>query len=209
MLTVLDTDTPHSPAMAFLVHAYAHRSRAVQASSRRTKAGMCQTLMLAIKLGLPFARDDFAWLMRQQSRAYDAPSPFADYLTSRNSPTCGEEFYTAAIRHGHTTACQSFEHWKGRKPFFAQGTRLHLGAALVWEGQHTFVTSFDDDAGIVFACSYAQVGRNYRNGRVEDAGYGALQRRFMITHASHSQDARCLHPTTRAPSGAGVERGAR
>jgi hypothetical protein len=195
-------DTPHSPAMAFLLHAYTHRSRAVQASSRRTKAGMCTTLTLAIELGLPFARDDFAWLMRQQSRAYDEPSPFADYLTSRNSATCGEEFYTAAIRHGHTTACQSFEHWKGRRPFFVQGTRLHLGAALTWDGWQTFVTSFDDAHHTLTTCSYVRVGREYRGGRVGDGGYGAITHRFTITHASLTAAARSFHVTTRATRGA-------
>jgi hypothetical protein len=184
MSTTLN-DATHSPAMAFLAHAYAHRSRAVQASGRRTKEGMRQTLLLAIQLGLPFALNDFTWLMSQQRRSYYDTSPFwfSDYITINTSKNCGEEFYTAAVQHTHTTACQSFEAWKGRKPFFAQGTRLSLGAALRWERLPTFVTSFDDTHGTLTTCSYAQVRDHYRHGRTIAAGHGPIQHRFTITHA--------------------------
>jgi hypothetical protein len=193
----LPDETPHSPAMAFLAHAWAHRSRAIQASGRRTKDAMCQTLTLAIQLGLPFALHDFTWLMTNQRASYEDTSPFASYLISRNSKTCGEEFYTFAIHHSHTTACQSFERWKGRRPFFAQGTRLHLGAELPWEGLRTFVTSFDDERATLTACSYGQGGRHSRGGSEYAFGNGPIQHRWTLTHADLAAASRRLHATSR------------
>jgi hypothetical protein len=203
MLTVLP-DVPHSPAMAFLAHAWAHRSRAVQASSQRTKEGMQRTLILAIHLGLPFALNDFTWLMtNQRSSSYDtSPLGFHISIAVNNRKNCGEEWYITAIQHNHTTACQSFEHWKGRRPFFVQGTRLHLDAEMTWQAHRTFVTSFNDEAGTLTACSYDEIRRHYRGGSEYNAGYGPIKRRFTITHTSLAAATRNLHTTTPAHSGA-------
>jgi hypothetical protein len=202
MLTVLPDVPPHSPAMAFLAHAWAYRSRAIQASGRRTKETMRKTLFLAIEVGLPFARGDFTWLLSQQRpSSYDTnPCGLSYYITTNTSKNCGEEFYTAAVQHAHTTACHSFEQWKGRRPFFAQGTRLSLGAELIWEGLQTFVTSFDDKQGALTVCNYEKVGRHCRGGRYFAAGYGAIRHRWTITPAMLVAASRHLHPTT----GAGV-----
>jgi hypothetical protein len=203
MRTALPDDAPHSPAMAFLAHAYAYRSRAVQASIRRTKEGMRQTLTLAIQLGLPFALRDFTWLATNPRPAYYDTSPFGfrALLSIETSKNSGEGWYTAAIQHEHMTACQSFEHWKGRRPFVVQGTRLHIGAVLTWQEHLAFVTSFRDEEGTLTACSYAQAGRQFhRNGRAVNAGYGAIQHRFTITHASLAAASRSLQTTIRAHS---------
>lgn len=148
-----------SPALTFVRHAWESRCEATPHSWSTINATMRATLMLAVTGGMSFAKGDFAEIYRSMRGGYW----FGE---------SGEGYYSAACEAGNLQACASFEEWTGRKPFMWEGSRLHVGRRLTWEGLDVKVTSFQDDKGHLTACSYTYDGRG-RDIKIE--------RRFTIT----------------------------
>lgn len=78
---------------------------------------MQDALLLAIKAGLRFAKDDIG-------------SIFGRFRGSYWFGADSERFYRCAVEAGNTSACQSWEHWVGRPPFLLKGRRLYVGAEI-------------------------------------------------------------------------------
>jgi hypothetical protein len=161
-----------SPALQFLTVLWEHKCQAVPPSWRLCNDGMREALHLAIRMGLPFAPQDFAVL--------DQTCNFGYWATVDNAKNSGEQYYVTAVTCGNRSACRSFEAWKSRKPFFVEGKRLHLGSELAWAGAITLVTSFDDAAHTVTTCAYRTIRRYARDGVHGD---GKPIRRYTLTHA--------------------------
>lgn len=171
----MQLDRAVSPAMEFLGCLWAHKFEAARHSWVALNAGLSDALCLAIKLGLRFDAEDFAYLNTHLGFGY--------WCGADNAKNHGERFYTEAIEAGNLSACQAFEHYRHRTPFFVQGTRLHLGALVPWEGCQTLVTSFDDADHVVTLCAYTTVASFMRGGYARYRGEGKPLKRFTVTHA--------------------------
>lgn len=173
--------TDLSPAMEILMLAWEHQFQAAPRHEGRAHDGMQRVLRTCIEMGLRFDAEDFA---RLNTRGYPHVALSIDTGTNY-----GEGYYMLAIHCRHTSACRSFEHARGRTPFFWQGTRLHLHAALDWRDRRgnfqgtLYVTSFDDQAGTVTACAYEKTGWRGWMGLQFSAGDGKPCRRYTLTHA--------------------------
>lgn len=153
-----------SEAMTLLTHIWKCALRVKPFSDRRLSATMDDALELAIKGGLKFALEDCADI----SKTFKVG---AGYFTEQFL-SFGDGFYTKAVISKNMSACHTFEHCKGRKPFmmtrvdhptyYVSGIfdwtrprdRLALGSKFIWQGERVTVTSFDDKNGKVIACSY-------------------------------------------------------
>jgi len=100
-------------------------------SWRDINGSLQKTLSLAIEARLEFEPDDF----KKLSDGYKGHYWMGD----------GEHYYRQAIEARLTSACQSFEKWKGRPPFIFSGKRLHVGCSFVWDGKTVHVTSYGHD----------------------------------------------------------------
>ncbi len=83
-----------------------------------------------------------------------------------------EGLYALAVACGNSSAIASFEAWKGRKPFIADGVsddrglargiirrkrgRLAVGFWFDWDGRPVKVTSFAEDGSHLVACCYGK-----------------------------------------------------
>lgn len=148
-----------SPAMQFVRCAWENRCEATAHSWRTVNDTMSSALMLAVTGGMSFAKGDLEEIHRAMRGAYW----FGE---------SGEGFYKAACEVGNIQACQSFEAWTGRKPFMWEGHRLSIRSQFTWEGQEVVVTSFQDTAGALIACSYKPSAGHNR---------GPIDRRYTIT----------------------------
>jgi hypothetical protein len=151
-----------SPAMQLVRRAWENRCEATAHSWRTVNNTMYEALKLAITGGMSFAVGDVAEIYRSMRGSYW----FGE---------SGEGLYSIACDAGNLQASQSFEAWRGRKPFMWEGKRLSVGSQFVWEGLLVRVTSFQDDAGALTACSYKPNTEGVRWHR------GAIDRRFSIT----------------------------
>lgn len=155
-----------SPAMALLGHVWRYtRGRGWDILNR----SMARAMNLAISSLMRFDRGDFA---KAQERLRIRYWSYQD-----NAHNSAEHFYALAVERGNISACRSFEAWKDRPPFIADGVcfrypghapayhpdrkrcRLFLGAAIPWKGEMVRITSFAPDGSHVVACSYAETGR--------------------------------------------------
>lgn len=78
-------------------------------------------------------------------------------------------FYSEAVIAKNASAYKAIEAHLGRKPFISKPSairhyreirnppRLIIGAWFTWEGEPVKVTSFDDKAGTITACSYTNL----------------------------------------------------
>jgi hypothetical protein len=174
-----------SPAIQFLSVLWKHSLKATGPSWTRLNAGMRQALHVAIRTGLPFALEDFERL--------SARFRFRYWCGKDTEKNAGEQFYTTACQCGNRSACRSFEHHAGRKPFMVHGQRLHLRADVRWEGVDTLVTSFDDEAGTLTLCAYARVSHFQTEHGPYAHGDGKPTRMFTVTH----EELRAAFPTKR------------
>ncbi len=142
-----EQDHVPSPAVQLVQLVAANEGFGWGRSNDRSDRAVREALDLAIRFGLRFDLGDF------------------QVLTKR--PFCvgyGEEFYSAACRtegkggfqsYGcNRSACQAFEHYKGRKPFIFEGQRLAVGSSFTWDGADVECTSFAQDGTYLRACSY-------------------------------------------------------
>lgn len=152
-----------STALTLLTHVWKHGAKD---SWGRVNTSMYRALSLAIGSGLQFDAEDFETI-------YDYPRNGGfngGYWVGSES----EWIYSMAVENGNASAYQAWEEYKGRKPFFAndvrgtqygtqylhtsqmrsQRCRLAVGFSFPIEGKRWFVTSFDDEAGIMRAALY-------------------------------------------------------
>ncbi len=100
-------------------------------SWREENDALQTTLSLAIRARLPFEPDDFKAVYAEFKGGYWMGE--------------AEHYYSKAIELRHTSACQSFEKWKGRPPFIYSGNRLALGSAFTFDKKTLYVTSYGND----------------------------------------------------------------
>ena len=156
-----------SDAMTLLIHFWKCALRVRPFSDRRFSSTLHDALDVTIQGGLTFDKDDCAKFKDEFALG---GGYFKEQFLSFN-----DEFYTKAIIAGNISACHSFEHCVGRKPFMANNVdhpyhwlksmpgrwditrprdRLGLGSKFTWRGKKVTVTSFDDKNGKIIVCSY-------------------------------------------------------
>lgn len=138
----MGTKNNESPARQLVKLVWQNKMEGVAHSWQRVNGCMSSAVSLAIESGLKFAEDDVQHFMDDMRGEY--------WFNV-------EQLYTLACGYVHASACQSFEAYFKRPPFWstdASPKRLHVGASLDWEGQCTTVTSFSDDGSYLTACIY-------------------------------------------------------
>jgi hypothetical protein len=190
--------TERSPAYRLLAHVWKHEGDGMGKSWARINDAMQMALKLAITSGMKFDPEDFASFSKDFNSGYWIGD--------------GEHYYAMACardrQHGaNASAYQSYEHWRGRKPFIvaeearegATRIRLCVGQRFDWHIKlkteaKVIVTSFDDHATqpCLIACSY------------KDAARSKIDKRFKITH----EDIVNYHAAIREASKAKVKAGA-
>lgn len=101
-----------SPAMLLVEHVWGHCGEKGRDSYRTLNASMIDALSLAITSGMQFARDDFTYIANRFNFGY---------WCGNDGHMSGERFYSAACKADNLSAAQSFEAWKGRRPFIVKG----------------------------------------------------------------------------------------
>jgi hypothetical protein len=130
-----------SAGLVFVAHADYHAFEVTRHSSRTYSHVMHTTLMTAIRAGMRFDEDDF----------------FVMANKLHGSSWWGaevEQFYSEAVRSGNRTACQAYERFKARRPFFRDGKRLCVGSTIQVEGKTVRLTSFHKDGQSAVFCHY-------------------------------------------------------
>lgn len=152
-----------SPAMELMQFTWDHNGEGMGHSWSRINSAMQKALDLAITCGFRFLPGDF--------------KAFAKEFNSGYWISDGEMSYAKACgKCPNPSAYQSFETWKGRKPFIVRESvsgplaRLYVGAHFGWHVEmkaaiNLTVTSFVDHPGegkkpYVVACSYKAYDRN-------------------------------------------------
>lgn len=163
-----------SPALELLTHVWKHEGHGLGQSWGRVNDAMGSALKLAIKAGLRFDPDDFKTFSKDfRSGRWIGD---AEWCYSR---ACGGEYNDHG---GNPSAVQSFEAWRGRKPFIVRfepndktPKRLYVGAQFKWadkgELRLVHVTSFNDTKQTCIAVEY-EPGSNRSK----------ISRRHTITH---------------------------
>ena len=100
-----------SPTMAYLTAAWNGACTTGQDSWRRINNAMIDSLRTAISSGMRFDKQDFN-LIREHFRPQYWMAPGSGGY---------EIIYANAVQEGNISAAQSFETWKGRKPFITYG----------------------------------------------------------------------------------------
>lgn len=146
----------HAPAYQLIAHVWEHCPYHGD-SWNRLNTAMQHALHLAIDAGLTFDKNDFDKMLKdfRGGRWFGADD--------------GEWFYVEAVVASNTSAAQAYEHYRGRKPFIADGVtparygsvaqerkreRLAEGFRFNWKGKVVTVTSFAKDGSYLTACSY-------------------------------------------------------
>lgn len=173
---------------------YENTNRATTHSWERLNHAMRAALTLAVGSGLEFALGDLAHIGSSYKSGY--------WLGDSD-----ELVYNEAILNGNMTAIKSFEAWKAREPFIADGVRpaecygtfvhgssdrqrerLHKGASFNWKGHRVTVTSFAEDQKSLTACSYKPDKDGFRTEKVA--------KRFKITRDDILADRKARTETT-------------
>ena len=162
-----DNQTELSQAMILLIHVWDCAIRVKPFSDARFEVTMHDAMELAIKGGLTFDKEDCT---RIGNKFCVGGGYFKHHVLSFT-----DIFYLQAVVAHNISACHSFEHCVGRKPFIADYVdhpyhllrdmpgrwditrprdRLGLGSKFTWQGKEVTVTSFDDKNGKIIACSY-------------------------------------------------------
>lgn len=172
-----------SSAMVLIGHVWNRNCETTGHSWARVNRSMQLAVRLAIHAGLRWHRSDFTEIQETMNGGYW----FGE--------SKGEQWYRLAIEQNNASAIQSYEQFRGRKPFIVQSHpdhpprhRLHVGSEFLWRTKSgTFptvrVTSFAQDQSYLTACSYKYV--------LVCGAYGRerIDKRFTITR----QDIRDYH----------------
>lgn len=158
----------HSPAMVLVQHVWDHCGEKGRDSYRTLNGSMHSAVTLAITSGMAFGRDDFTYFANRFRLSY---------WGTNDGHMLGEGFYAAASKADNLSACQSFEAWKGRRPFVVRGDvcgtgnngRVYVGKDLLLATgkggrvERWSVTSFSEDGD-----AFVAVVRDYER---DDEGY--------------------------------------
>lgn len=138
-----------SPALTHIVHIAKHVKRS--ASDQKRGHALYAALSNAIESGLDFAKGDFVYLRDKLHLSAWIGDGGVDRMYST---ACGKERASENL-----SAVLAIEHMRKRDPFmWAEETRtakrLCIGSRFTWKGVFVTVTSFDDSAKTLTACSY-------------------------------------------------------
>lgn len=120
-------------------------------SWQRLNGALHDALSAAIIAHLPFGLEDFS-LMRERMNGHY-------WMGNSEGSTCGERYYSMAVKCGHTPACLAFEYYAGRPAaLWAEKVktpeRLCIGSEFTWEGLTARVTNMKEDYFV--ACIYGR-----------------------------------------------------
>lgn len=160
-----------STAIRWLQFMWDHVQERTGHSWLKMNHAMREALVLAVKAGMEFGKEDFLEMQVRFRSGY--------WLTE------AEGIYTTAVIYRNASAYRAYEFHRGRKAFIVKGARvpvatgdgpaggglarLVVGARFEYEGVGVVVTSFNDAAGVVVACAYEGSERR-------------LVGRFRLTH---------------------------
>ena len=110
---------------------------------------MQQTLTTALESGMVFALNDIDEIYTRFR---------AEWWIGQSS----EGYYRLAVANGNTSACLAWEHYFGRPTLLwpeatSKPERLTIGSLITWKGLTLKVTSFNDSAKNLIACSHKRV----------------------------------------------------
>lgn len=178
-----------SPAYRLLKHVWASQGEGMGHSWDRLNDAMQTALSLAIRSGMAFDVDDFRRFSSDFNSGYWIGAGGEGYYAM----AVGSGVWSGSRSHGpNPSAYQSFEKWRGRKPFIVRmnagdekTVRLSVGQRFGWHVKlksraEVTVTSFADgpDAHVI-ACSYKPKERDARGYQI---GPDKIDKRFKITH---------------------------
>ena len=139
-----------SPVIHLLVHVWKNACSSTDHSWDRVNSAMEQALCLAIASGMKWELHDFKDLAERKEHLWRLDG--------------NELHYALAVKCENYSACQSYESYRERQPFIADGIRgdgvhrnrerLYVGARFYWKGGEVKVTSFSNCGTLVVACSY-------------------------------------------------------
>ena len=157
------TDTPHGDAYAAVRMIY---DKSPGHSWRRLNGALQSTLSGAIEAHLSFLPGDFTAICNDMNGGY--------WMGNSRGSTCGERYYSLAVKAGHTPACISFEHYAGRPAaLWAESVktpeRLCIGSDLTWAGLRVTVTNMRPNH--LIACTYGAREAGHEGMEVGDVGY--------------------------------------
>lgn len=136
--------------LVFKLYTYAHPGS--KKSWRKLNETLRKGLSLAIRSEMKFERDEIGEIYNDMNGAYWFGAD-------------DEWILRLACTSGNASAARSYLGWKGRKRFTwpkpdrpgPQDSKLDLlyeGREFPWNGETVTVTSFNDEAGTLTACSY-------------------------------------------------------
>lgn len=119
-----------STVIEFLDLVWRNTNDAIGHSWMRLNHSMHDALMLAVKAGFKFEKEDFTEISKRFRFGY-----WGGAGSGENG--FAESFYTAAVRNDNRSACIAFEAYKKRKPFIygndnGARVRLAIGSDLKW-----------------------------------------------------------------------------
>jgi hypothetical protein len=136
----------HGDAYVAIRHIY---DKSPGRSWRRLNSALQGALYAAIEAHLSFLPDDFSAIRRDMNGGY--------WMGNSTGSTCGEGYYTYAVKVGHAPACISFERYAGRPAaLWSENVktpgRLCIGSRFTWKGELLDVTNMSTDH--LIACAY-------------------------------------------------------
>ena len=178
---------PDSGPIQLLELVWQHKQTATSHSWLKINHAMREALSLSVRSGMAFHVDDLTAIRNR----YRAGYWWSDL----------EWFYAKAVLYRNSSAWEAFETFRGRKAFIVKGAsirtftgdgpagtglaRLSLGAQFKWENERVTVTSFNDAAHSLTACSYAWSPHETCSDckHIIGGGQQTLLHRYTITHA--------------------------
>jgi hypothetical protein len=123
----------YSPALAIFLIVEEHQRFRRHKSHVAVRINAANAVRDAITYGLRFSPGDFAVI----------------YKKLRYCDEIMEHFYTQACAEGNISACQAYEQWKGREPFFLSGKRMCVGRTFYLGKRPMECTSFSKDGRFI------------------------------------------------------------
>lgn len=189
-----------SPAYQLLKHVWDNEGYKMDRSWARLNGAMQDALSLAISSQMRFELEDFQRISGDFRIGYWGGADGEHMLAER--------YYSLACKVSNMSACLSFEHWKGRKPFLVLRSeredvkvRVHLGATFQWPDWKAkkmltvHCTSFSSDG-----TSFGAVERESVKAKSGNYWREKVKRRFSINHEQiaeyHAKLRELRKPTT-------------
>lgn len=115
----------------------------------RLNGALHLTLAAAIEAHLSFLSGDFQAMRSRMAGHY--------WMGNSQGSTCGERYYTLAVKMGHGPACIAFEQYAERPAALwaddvKAPARLCIGSRFTWKGVELHVSNIKD--GGLLACAY-------------------------------------------------------